>query len=229
MIEIIPAILPEDIDDLRAKVSLVKNSVKTVQIDLCDGKFVPSKTWPYNNKDRSFYNKILAEEEGLPFWQDMEYEFDLMVKNSTKDFQNIMKLGPSRLIFHFEAEEELEEFFKNLDPFYANHIPIAVAINTNTDPNALLPFRDFISYVQCMGIEKIGYQGEPFDPKVLEQIAGVRKIFPGMPISVDGAVSLKTAHDLIEAGATRLVIGSALFNEPDIRRALEDFKRIVML
>ena len=47
MAEIIPAILPEDTDDLREKLSLISGIAPLVQIDVCDGKFTPTKTWPY--------------------------------------------------------------------------------------------------------------------------------------------------------------------------------------
>jgi len=63
--EIIPAVLPKDFTELEDKVSLVQGSVKTVQIDVCDGQFTPLATWPYKKTDDSF-TKIVAQEEGLP-------------------------------------------------------------------------------------------------------------------------------------------------------------------
>jgi pentose-5-phosphate-3-epimerase len=41
-VEIIPAILPKDFDEVETKISLVKDFVKTVQIDICDGHFQSS-------------------------------------------------------------------------------------------------------------------------------------------------------------------------------------------
>ncbi len=43
-IEIIPAILVKDREDLIRRINLVKQYVKTVQIDVMDGKFVPNTT-----------------------------------------------------------------------------------------------------------------------------------------------------------------------------------------
>jgi pentose-5-phosphate-3-epimerase len=50
---------------------------------------------------------------------------------------------------------------------------------------------------------------------------------PEMPISVDGSVNKETAHALVEAGATRLVIGSAIFDELDTGGVIEDFQNLV--
>jgi ribulose-phosphate 3-epimerase len=63
-------------------------------------------------------------------------------------------------------------------------------------------------------------QGQPFDEGVLKHIHTLRLKFPDMPISVDGGVSLKTAHDLVGAGATRLVAGSAIFGASDVDVAI---------
>ncbi len=47
MIEIIPAIIAKSFEDLKEKMALVDGLAQTVQLDVCDGKFVPSQCWPY--------------------------------------------------------------------------------------------------------------------------------------------------------------------------------------
>ena len=76
-----------------------------------------------------------------------------------------------------------------------------------------------------MGIVKIGYQGEEFDERVLERINQIRIAAPNLPISVDGGVSLTTAHELKASGATRLVSGSAVFSAEDMGIAIEELKQ----
>lgn len=227
MIEVIPAILPGNIGELRGKVALVRDFVKTVQFDMCDGIFVPTKSWPYNGKDVMAYQEIINEESGLPGWEQVNYEFDLMVKNASTQFVDIIKLGPSRIVFHLEAEDNLLTFFETLDPYYKESLELGVAINTTTDPELLRPLLPHIKFVQCMGIEIIGKQRQSFDHRVLEQVAKVRTIAPELPISVDGSVNKETAHALVEAGATRLVIGSAIFDELDTGGVIEDFQNLV--
>ncbi len=228
MIEIIPAILPTNIGELRGKSSLVKDVVRTIQFDMCDGIFVPTKTWPYNGKDEMAYREIMNEENGLPYWEEVNYEFDLMVRNASKQYEEILKLGPTRIVFHLEAEDDLLSFFTTIDPYHLNSMDFGVAINTTTDVSRIEPLVPYISFVQCMGIQNIGKQRQPFDEKVIDQIKEVKKLYPKLIISVDGAVSKKNSHALVEAGATRLVIGSALFDEIDIQGAIENFENLVI-
>ena len=62
-VEIIPAIMPKGIEDIKSKIGLVSDLVSTIQLDLMDGDFVPNQTWPYNGNDDYQFEQILAEEE----------------------------------------------------------------------------------------------------------------------------------------------------------------------
>jgi ribulose-phosphate 3-epimerase len=77
-----------------------------------------------------------------------------------------------------------------------------------------------------MGIAKIGYQGQPFDERVLEQINQIRLASPNLPISVDGGVDVTTEPLLKAAGATRLVSGSAVFGAEDIGDAISSLEGV---
>ena len=100
-------------------------------------------------------------------------------------------------------------------------IELGLAINTTTPLSAIEQYLDRIDFVQCMGIEHIGQQGEPFDPRVLEQIKSLRSIYPEIIISVDGSVNEDTAPLLVQAGANRLVVGSALIHSYDVRETIK--------
>ncbi len=54
----------------------------------------------------------------------------------------------------------------------------------------------------------------------------MRERYPELIISVDGAVSLDTAPQLVEAGAGRLVVGSAIFESDNIVEAIQSLKNI---
>lgn len=224
MIEVIPAILVEDYEQLRAQLSRVANLVSTVQIDICDGKFTPYASWPMQASDQSSVQGILNEEEGLPYWDSVDFEFDLMVLNAKEQFEFFTRLGARRIIFHLEAEGEIEkfkEFLEAIDMYTRENVSIGVAINTDTDISNLVPIISNIDFVQCMGIEHIGVQGEPFDERVLDQIKGLRANYPELIISVDGSVNEDTAPRLVKAGANRLVVGSALMRSLDIRETIK--------
>jgi len=224
--EIIPAILAKDFEELREHISQVIGLAKIVQIDICDGIFVSSKSWPYP-EDINFA-KIMAEEEGLPFWEEVDFELDLMVQDARFSFDKFIKLGAKRLIFHAEAEDlgELNEFIEAIDPYTRESIQIGIAINTTTSIEKLAQLIFHIDFVQCMGIEHIGQQGQPFDERVLDQIKALKILYPELEISVDGGVNLITAPHLLKAGANRLVVGSALFKSDDIEETLREFKNL---
>ncbi|KKP76360.1 MAG: hypothetical protein UR72_C0002G0006 [Parcubacteria group bacterium GW2011_GWC1_35_21] len=77
-----------------------------------------------------------------------------------------------------------------------------------------------------MGIEKVGFQGQEFNKKVLENIKILKERFPDLVISVDGGVNFETVPLLIEAGAMKLIIGSTIFNTDDIVGTIEEFKNL---
>jgi ribulose-phosphate 3-epimerase len=229
MTEVIPALLEEDFNTLREKLGRVVSVARTVQIDVCDGKFVPTTSWPMNPHDQANVEGILNEEEGLPFWDSLDFEFDLMVLNAHSQLEFFVRLGARRIIFHLEAEgpiAQFKEFLEGIDMYTRENVQFGVAINTTTSIDELKSIISNIDFVQCMGIEHIGQQGEPFDERVLEQIKSLRSMYPGLIISVDGSVNEDTAPLLVEAGANRLVVGSALMRSYDIRETMRELENL---
>ena len=231
MAEIIPAILPKNYEDLKNKIALVRGVVNFAQVDICDGVFVKNMTWPFEGK-ASFdehFKKILDEKEGMPFWEDVDFELDLMVADAVENFDIYTKLSPKRIIFHLEAvgdSEEFKNFLEGIDTYVRDAIKIGVAISPNMPVNDIFKLVSIIDFVQVMGIDREGIQGEDFDEKCLEQIKILKEKFPDLIISVDGGVNFETAPALISAGADRLVIGSAIFNTDDIIGTIDRFKNL---
>jgi ribulose-phosphate 3-epimerase len=232
--EIIPAILPKNYEDMKNHITLVRGVVPLVQIDICDGDFVKSTTWPFSTGGASDYNfqNIMNEQEGMPFWEDIDFELDLMVSDAVANFDIYTKLSPKRIVFHIEAEEikrdilEFKNFIEGIDPYIRDSIEIGVAINTTTKVEEIFPLVNSVDFVQCMGIEHVGFQGQEFDETVLSHIKTLKEKYSDLIISVDGAVNSENASALLDAGATRLVIGSAIFNTSDIIDTIESFKNL---
>ncbi len=220
-VEIIPAILPKDFAEVQEKVDLVKGLVKTVQIDICDGQFVPNATWPYKRRDDTF-EKITKEEEGLPGWEKLDFEIDLMVNRPQEVVEEWIQAGAIRLIIHAESKGDVAGAIAAV----TGRVDVGVALNIETPIDVIAPYADKITFVQCMGIDRIGFQGQPFDEKVLEKIRAIKEKYPNLIVSVDGGVSLETGPKLVEAGATRLVAGSAIFHSDNMVEAIEKFRRI---
>lgn len=237
MADIIPAILPKNYEDLKNKIALVRGIVPIVQVDICDGIFVKNITWPFLSKSAEVglpqenmdehFRRILNEQEGMPFWEDIDFELDLMVYDAVENFDIYTKLGPRRIIFHLEAMSDLEEFqnfLEGVDIYIRDTIQIGVAINPNTPLEKIFPLVSHIDFVQCMGISEIGFQGQEFNERVIENIKKLKEKFSDLIISVDGGVNFENAPLLASRGADRLVIGSAIFNTDDIIDTVERFK-----
>ncbi|MCM2339380.1 MAG: hypothetical protein NDI62_02920 [Burkholderiales bacterium] len=231
MIEIIPAILPKNYEDLKNKVALVRGVVPIVQVDICDGIFVPSRTWPFENNSflDEHFQKILNEEEGMPFWEDLDFELDLMVSDAISNFDVYTKLGPKKIIFHVEASSDLnnlKDFIEGIDVYVRDSMEIGIAFNPATPLENIFILTSCVDFVQFMGNDKIGYQGVSLDEKVYEKIKILRERYLDLPIAVDIGVNMDTAERLIDAGATKLVIGSAILNADDIIGTIEEFKNL---
>ena len=210
---IVPAILPEDFEEVQKKVARVAKFVPWVQVDLCDGRFVPSRTWPYI--DGGFEN--LPPDLELPFWQDVNYEFDLMVSDPVTVVDKVMELGGMRAVIHVGSAKE-EEILKALRALEHYDMEAVLAIDNNrslTELFSLLEKDHQVHAVQCMGIAQPGFQKQEFDERVLERIKAIKEKYPLLTIAVDGAVNFETAELLIAAGADRLVSGSAIFESGD--------------
>ncbi len=241
--EILPAILPKDFAELEEKVALVKGLVPLVQVDVCDGKFTPKPCWPYKKHDENFA-AILREERGLPYWEDVDFEMDLMIANPETELENWILSGANRLIIHFESlkksskqnadtgQEQPEgslTALQRMESIIADlqgRIEIGVAINLDTPVDDIAPFIHDIDVVQCMGIAKIGFQDQKFDPRVIEKVRELKERFPERLISVDGGVSIENAGILRDAGADRLIIGSAIFDNENVVDAFDTFRFI---
>jgi len=222
MVEIIPAIMPKDYEHLDEMMSLFVNVVPIVQLDIMDGKFVPLRTWPYP-KDAHF-DAIVAEEEVMARCEDINFEVDLMIENPELAVPKWVSAGASRIVVHVESMIDFEKIRASVP---VGLIELGLAINTVTPLSSIEPYIERIDFVQCMGIARIGFQGESFDERVLENVRMLRAKYPDLPISIDGSVNFDTAKSLVDAGATRLVSGSAILEADDFTQAIEVMRNMV--
>ena len=220
--EIIPAILPKNFREIEEKIELITGLSPLVQVDICDGKFVPSITWPYWKQDENF-ESILREERGMPEWEQINYEFDLMIDNPTvDDARKWLSAGAERIVLHHESSKDLTPVLDVLKGL----VEIGIAISQTANVEDLNKYVDKIKFVQLMGIRKAGFQGQKFEPSTVDKVKEVKAAFPELKVQVDGGVTLETAPLLQHAGVDRLVVGSAIFHSENIVDTYEDFKAI---
>ena len=219
MIAIVPAILPKSYADLEKHLEFVRHATRAVQIDVVDGIFAPNKTYPYTEADS--FQKIISEDEGLPFWEDFDFEFDCMVEHAEREVEKFVHAGASRIIMHVKsigARGAVEA----LQSMRGGDLGIAVgiALSSNASVFDLDQFAGLYDFVQVMCIAQVGFQGQPFDERAISLLSSVRAAHPQVELQADGAVNIDNARALVAAGATRLVVGSAIFGADSPQSAL---------
>jgi pentose-5-phosphate-3-epimerase len=207
--EIIPAVLPKNFEDIETLVRRLDRLGGTIQIDLCDGKFVTTQTWPYIKGSLPEFK----DDFELPGWEYFDYEIDLMIQSPELYIDNLKNLGVSRAVIHIKSTSK-EGFIEACRKLESYDIEVGVGLeNISTDyalfirelENTEIPY-----YIQVMGIDVIGRQGEPFSNASLEFIKKIRLEYPEITIQVDGSVSGETIELLVKAGVSRFVVGSWL-------------------
>lgn len=228
MITIIPAILPDSYRAIEFGTAKVHDAVSTVQIDFVDGHVAHNRTWLFNNKDQERLSALVREDEGLPFWSTLNYELDLMVKDPLQYMDSFMALGPSKIIFHIEwvDEGEMIAYFESLPEIVRQTVNFGMALSLGTDPEKVRPYLPYINTIQCMGIEKIGFQGQEFDERVYALVEKVHALYPDHRISVDGGVTMETGPKLASLGARTLVVGSLVFQSEDPHGTIKKLKQL---
>ncbi len=218
---IVPAIPEKSFSALEHKVELIKGCVDLVQIDICDGRYVDSKTWPYVGDNGEFAD-IIAERRGLPFWDKVDYEFDLLVKEPESIIKEYVRVGASNIIVHLESTKQMEDIIHE----WKEVVNLGIALRPATPLQELDSYMHEVTHVQFMGSDYIGHSGLALDPIVLDRIREFRKKYPTHTIGIDIGVNLETAPELIEAGATHLAATSAIFGKANPAQAVRDLERL---
>ncbi len=223
MAEIVPAIIPKSFADLDEKVSALKSTAELVQVDVCDGKFVPNRSWPFIG-DNGEFRKIVAEKDSLPRWKDLDYEAHILAETPTNEVADWIRAGAARVFVHIETgSDEVENIIEE----WGHLAEIGIAIGYNTSLSMLAPFISKVSTFLLMSISEAGFQGHKFENGTFERIRELRKFAPKHIIAVDGGVNLENVPKLLESGADKLIVGSAIFGQGIPSRNLKLFQSII--
>src|SRR3989344_6033939 len=227
-VEIIPAVLPQSFKDLEERLAPLKDVIKLAQVDVVDGQYAKGKTWPY--RDTATFKKIAKEERGLPFWDKIDFQFDLMIQNPDLVLKEYLQAGASQVVLHAKSSgvQKALQMIVDLRTEEIGSFSVhgGMALGPQDQPDMLEPFEAQFDFVQVMGIDREGRQGEPFDKKALYLVERLRSRYPHLPIQVDGGVTLENARTLVAAGANRLVVGHAIVKAPDPAAAYKEFVAI---
>lgn len=228
MIRVVPAILPQDFEHLSEELARVANHVPLVQIDVANGSYAPSTTWPYHNPSQTDgqFARIARQEEGMPFWEDLDFEVDLLLTEPENHIPDWIQVGAAGFIVHTESTDHHADcvgLIREADGL------LGWGIKPSTDLEELFDLIDTLDmpdFVQVMGNDKIGYHGISLDASVYGIVEAIRDRYADLLIAVDIGVTTDTAPRLVAAGATKLVSGSTILNAENPAAIIAQFQNL---
>jgi ribulose-phosphate 3-epimerase len=221
--EIIPALLVQNENELRDQLSVLRNVAPKVHIDVTDGEWAGERSWPLGSpEDLENFASIDREERGMPFWEDFDYEFHLMVKNPVDIFSAFINAGAERIVVHLESGAD----FAKLKNISDGRIELGLALNFDTNISDAKKVQGYFDFIHLMSIRKTGYQRQEFQADTLQKVKEARETF-SLPVSVDGGVSDSNILDLYRSGASRFVVGSRIFASSDPKTAYLELVNIL--
>ena len=218
MFEVIPGILEKEWSEIGRKINLVNGFAKAIHIDIIDGKFAENTTFI----DPTPFAKYTLPSSG----QAILFEVHLMVDNPIQYLRPFAEAGFKRFLGHVERMPDQEEFVAQGQLLGE----VGLAIDGPTDLSAVkVPYED-LDTMLIMSI-KAGQAGQSFVPEYLEKVKILKRvqddpsaghstvssdrIGSGLAIEIDGGINDKTIIQAKNAGATRFVANSFIFNSKD--------------
>lgn len=213
MIKIAPSILAADFSKLAEEVKEVeKAGAELIHIDVMDGHFVPNITM----------GAIVVE--ALRPVTELPLDVHLMIENPDVYIEQFAKAGADYLTVHVEACTHLH---RTLQLIRSTGVKSGVVLNPHTPIESILHVLDEVDLVLFMTVNP-GFGGQKFIHSVLpkvEKLAGIIKErqLP-IEIEIDGGVDEETIVPCVQAGATILVAGSAIYSKENRAEALQRIK-----
>ena len=174
MTTLIPAVLPDRYEDLEAGFRRAAAVSKAVHFDVCDGVFVPRRSWPYHPTDRARFDAIKSKAEGMPQWETLNVEVHAMVSRPERSAKDWLSAGATRFVPHVEAVTDFEALFLLAD----GAMQLGLALLFDTPLDAIAPYADRISVLQLMTIRRAGFQGSEFADGAFERVREAKRRFP---------------------------------------------------
>jgi ribulose-phosphate 3-epimerase len=195
-----PSILAADFSRLGEEAEAVQAAgADWLHVDVMDGHFVPNITIGPD------VVKALKKHVSIPL------DVHLMIAPVDPYLEAFRAAGADIMTIHPEAGPHLDRSLKRIRELGAK---AGVAFNPSTPPDTIEWMLDDVDLVLVMSINP-GFGGQSFMPSQLAKIARLREMIDrsgrDIVIEVDGGVTPETAGSCLQAGASALVAGTAVF------------------
>jgi ribulose-phosphate 3-epimerase len=209
MVKIAPSILSADFAKLGSEiVEVEKGGADYIHVDVMDGHFVPNIT----------IGPLIVE--AIRPITKLPLDVHLMIENPDQYIEAFAKAGADIITVHVEACRHLHRTIQLIKSF---GVKAGVVLNPATPVDTIQHIIADVEMVLLMSVNP-GFGGQKFIPEVLPKIKAVKEMAENkgldIEIEIDGGVNPETAQHCIEAGATVLVAGSAIYNQEDYAKAI---------
>jgi ribulose-phosphate 3-epimerase len=208
MVKIAPSVLSADFGRLADEVAKVEAVADLLHLDVMDGHFVPNLSIG------------LPVVEALHRHTRLPLDVHLMIEAPERFIEAFVRAGAAFLTVHVEACPHLHRTIQQIREAGAKP---GVALNPATPIQNVEHILDQVDLVLIMSVNP-GFGGQSFIPFTMAKIEALARrlgaMQPRPELEVDGGINADTCRKIVQAGATILVAGSAVFGAPDPRAAV---------
>jgi len=193
--------------------ALERGGADWVHVDVMDGHFVPNLT---------FGPKMVAD---LRKATRLPLDVHLMIQRPDDWVDRYVDAGATYVVIHVEAAQAVSA---TLSRIRARGAKAGITLNPDTAVDRVLPHLDEVDLVLVMSVNP-GFGGQKFIESAIGKLQRLRQEIDtrhlAVELEVDGGVKLDNVRRVIEAGASVVVAGSAVFESADgVEKAVKKFR-----